>query len=1035
MADRDLSRFSFAPPQSTPAVGTRIVRTRVAVRPLLSLFSLCLFSSFALSSRPVHAADLPNPPAVKPEASTQPAKINKPGAAKSPASQAAGIEFFEKQVRPLLAAHCLECHSTADGQAVKGGLALDSRAGWMAGGESGPVIAPGDPDGSLLIEAVRYESLEMPPKGKLSAKDVAVLERWVKLGAPDPREGRAPTVAAASPATLDPALARSFWSFQPPEARRPPTTKNETWPTGDIDRFVLSKLESAGLSPSPDAAPEQWLRRVTYDLTGLPPTPDEQTAFLADSTAGARERVVDRLLNSTQFGVHWGRHWLDVARYADSNGSDFNAKFANAWRYRDYVIDAFNRDKPYDLFVTEQLAGDLMPAEGDVQRAERLIATTFLNVGPKMLSERDKEKLALDVVDEQLDTLGKAFLGMTLGCARCHDHKFDPIPTADYYAMAGILRSTVTLEGESQQYVSTWVETPLPMTPEHAASVAEHKRTVAERQAKLDAAKRSLSTAETKLASFDDVGRRVVVDDSEARVVGAWVASKYSPHFVGVGYLHDDKNGKGEKSITWTPDLPRAGKYEVRLAFAGNGGRADSVPVTIRHADSETVVKVDQSRKAKIDRLYEPLGVFRFEKGRAGSVSMSNLGTTGYVLADAVEFVPVELDANGATGSDASRAKGEANRDAAMKKAEQEIEKIAAEIRELEGKLGELKKQAPTPTPMAMAAREAPQIDDCRICIRGEVNNRGPKVVRGFLQAAGDGTKQLVDPLQSGRLELARWIVRPDNPLTARVMVNRIWSHVFGEGLVSTVDNFGRLGSPPSHPELLDTLSVEFVESGWSTKRLVRRLVLSHTYAQSTQFNRRAFEQDPENSLLWRARRKRLPAEAIRDGLLAAAGNLDLRSPAPAVRGAGGSGVPNAAAQVRSVFLPIIRNELSTFLTVFDFADPDVSTGRRAETNVPAQALFFLNDPLVRTQAAGIAERVMGGSNRDDERIEAAYRLILCRSATAAESVRAKAFLDKIRSPEPARGDRTGKDSTREFESWRQLAQAIVASTEFRLLD
>lgn len=1025
MADRVFSEFSLSPPSVVAEVRRSYIPTL-----FVRLLTIGLFSWLSTYLIRVDAAEVPNQSTAKPTKSPQVAKPNKAAASHAQSSPAiAGIEFFERQVRPLLAKHCLECHSAAKGQAVKGGLALDSRAGWTVGGESGPAITPGDPDGSLLIAAVRYDGFEMPPKGKLTANEIAVFERWVKLGAPDPREGQVPVVAKSA-APFDPTDAHSFWSFQPPEARRPPKPRNAAWPNCDIDRFVLSKLEANGLSPAPDAAPAQWLRRVTYDLNGLPPTPEEQASFLADTSAGARERVVDRLLQSPEFGVHWGRHWLDVARYADSNGSDFNSKFPNAWRYRNYVIDAFNRDKPYNLFVTEQLAGDLMPAEGDEQRAERLIATTFLNIGPKMLSERDKEKLALDVVDEQLDSLGKAFLGMTLGCARCHDHKFDPIPTTDYYAMAGILRNTVTLEGESQQYVSTWVETPLPMTPEHAALLVEHKRIADERQATLDSAKQSLATAEAKLAALVGTRSSVVVDDSEAQVVGSWVASKYSPNYVGDGYLHDDKSGKGEKSITWTPDLPRAGRYEVRISFAGNGGRADAVPVTIRHADAETVVKVDQSQKAKIDRLFEPLGVFRFEQGRSGSVSLSNLGTAGYVLADAVEFVPLDADASAATGSDAGRAPSEASRrTAAQKAAQQEIEKAKTQVADLEGRLAEWKKQTPAPTPMAMAAREASQIDDCRVCIRGEVNNRGPKVARGFLQAASDGTKQLADPRQSGRLELARWIARPDNPLTARVMVNRIWQHVFGEGLVSTVDNFGRLGSPPSHPELLDTLSVEFVESGWSTKRLVRRLVLSHTYAQSTQFNHRSFEHDPGNALLWRARRKRLPAEAIRDSLLASAGNLassPVGSPPPSD---GDSRARNADVQLRCIFLPIIRNELPDFLTVFDFADPDVSTGRRDETNVPAQALYLLNDPLVRTQAARIAERVMHESSNDDERIEAAYRLILCRSASKAEVVRARAFLKQVGVSEPADA------STHEFESWRQFAQALVASTEFRLLD
>jgi len=799
---------------------------------------------------------------------------SKNSASKSVASKdhAAGVEFFEKQVRPLLVKHCLECHSSADGKTVKGGLALDSRAAWMAGGESGPVIVPGDPDASLLIEAVRYDGYEMPPKGKLSAKEIAVFERWVKLGAPDPREATAAAVVAA-PASYDWEQARAFWSFQPPHKHAAPATKQSAWPTSDVDRFVLAKLEAAKLSPAPDAEPAVWLRRVTYDLIGLPPTPEQQASFLADPSPEARRRVVDELLESPQFGVHWARHWLDVARYADSNGGDFNAKFPNAWRYRNYIVDSFNADKPYDRFVVEQIAGDLLPddgslnnAEAEAARAQRLIATTFLTVGPKMLSERDKEKLALDVVDEQIDTLGKALLGLTLGCARCHDHKFDPIPTADYYALAGIFRSTVTLEGESQQYVSTWKETPLPMTPEHAELVAAHQQRVDDTKSKLDAAKQSLVSAEA--------------DDG-------------SP---------------------------------------------------------------------------------------------------------------------------------------------QQAEKMAEQIAAFEKQLADLKKQAPSPTPTTMAAREATEIDDCQICIRGEVAHRGPKVPRGYLQVVSAGKATIADKSHSGRLELARWIVRPDHPLTARVIVNRVWQHLFGEGIVSTVDNFGRNGASPSHPELLDTLAVEFVEGGWSIKDLVRRLALSRTYAQSTRFDRRAFEQDPDNALLWRANRKRLPAESIRDGLLAMSGELDLSDVAPSATG----GVDTD--RRRTIFAPIVRNELSSFLTVFDFADPDLTTGRRSETNVPAQALYLLNDPFVVKSAERIARRLAEQDTVEEAadeaaRIDAAYRLILCRRPSSDEAARASAYLQQVRGETSADDKTSRKSSTSDLAAWRRFVQCLVASTEFRLLD
>ena len=928
------------------------------------------------------------------------------------------LEFFEKEVRPLLVKHCYQCHSSKSDE-LKGGLALDTRAGWQRGGDSGPAIVPGNPDDSALIQAVRYETYEMPPDGKLSAEQIGILEKWVKLGAPDPRQGEA---AAPKPnSDIDLQAAREFWAFQLPEAHRPPEVKRVAWPYTEVDAFVLARLEGAGLEPAPDADRLTWLRRVTYDLTGLPPTPEDAKAFLADDSPEAYAKVVDRLLASEQFGVHWGRHWLDVARYADSNGSDFNATFFNAWRYRNYVIDAFNHDKPFDQFVREQIAGDLLPYSSDEQRAEQLIATTFINVGPKMLSERDKDKLVMDVVDEQVDSVGKAFLGMTLGCARCHDHKFDPIPTADYYALAGIFKSTITLEGESQQYVSAWKETPLPIAPEHAEALAAHNKVVEQLKGQIAEAKQGLKGAEVRLTQLQSNSHGILVDDLQATKVGDWTESRYSPNFIGKGYIHDEKTGKGQKSVTWTPKLPKAGKYEVRISFAGGGGRDSAVPVLIRHADGEARLKLDQSAVPPIDKLFKSLGTYRFEAGEAASVTISTEGTTGYVLADAVQFIPEDETPQEIAQRDSAE----------LKQARSEVEALKKQVADLEARLKDVEKDAPPPAPTAMAAREAPQIEDCQICIRGEIKIRGPKVKRGFVQVMSSGPVVIENPAQSGRLELAQWIARPDHPLTARVMVNRVWQHVFGEGLVRTVDNFGHLGERPSHPLLLDTLAVQFVESGWSVKSLVRQLVLSHTYRQSTQMNDKAMEIDPDNRLLWRAHRKRLPAEALRDSLLAVSGQLDLGPGGSAVEGLGYLAIANnnqsasgrnTDTQRRSIYLPIIRNELPTFLTVFDFADPDMVTGRRSVTNVPAQATAARLEQMV-PGPEGDAAAENGAAKATAARIAAAYQLILCREPSEQEVRRAAAFIDDVA------GDQAAADA------WRQFVQAMFASTEFRMLN
>ncbi|WP_166828085.1 DUF1553 domain-containing protein [Thalassoroseus pseudoceratinae] len=937
------------------------------------------------------------------------------------ADDAEQAEFFESKVRPLLFKHCYECHS-AESEELKGGLAVDTKSGWVTGGDSGPAIVPGKPDESPLIDAVKYLTFEMPPQGKLSDAEIKILETWVQTGAYDPRKDDGHVKAVRK--GYDWSTARDFWAFRLPESSGPPSVTDSKWPNDDLDYFVLARLESEGMSPAPDADRRTWLRRVTFDLTGLPPTIEDQQAFLADTASDsvAKAKVVDRLLASPQYGVRWGRHWLDVARYADSNGSDFNASFYNAWRYRDYVVNAFNKDKPYDQFVREQLAGDLLPYANRHEQAEQLTATTFLNIGAKMLSERDKKKLQMDVVDEQIDTVGKTFLGLTIGCARCHDHKFDPIPTADYYALAGIFKSTITLEGESQQYVSAWKETSLPVSPEHAEALKKHSESVAAMKSQLNSAKKSLDKAKKNLGRLTSSYEGIVVDNTEAKIVGDWKESTFSPNYVGEGYLHDEKTDQGQKSVTWTPKLPHAGRYEVRIAYAGSSGRDDAVPVTIQHAGGVHEAKLNQAKAASIDSLFEPLGTFEFQAGTQGSVTISNTGTTDYVIADAVQFIPVKKQTVAAAES--SKTTDE------TAKLRQEVKAAEKVVKSLEKELKSLEQNAPAPAPMVMAAREAPQIDDCNICIRGEVKNQGKKVQRGFLQALDSGPRHIHNSEQSGRLELADWIARTDNPLTARVIVNRVWHHMFGAGLVRTVDNFGHLGERPSHPELLDTLAVEFVENGWSIKQLIRRIALSRTYAMSTEFEADYAESDPDNRLLWRSNRKRLQAESIRDAMLFVSEELDLTPNEAPMKGfrylvvnnssQSASGSKNTSLR-RSAYLPIIRNQLPAFLTTFDFADPDVVVGKRSLTNVPAQALYLLNSPFVAARAKAMAEKLTQDETLTiTDRLIPLYQKVYGRTPTAIEVEQSEQFL----------ADQTDANS-----AWTQLVQALFATTEFRMLD
>ena len=936
------------------------------------------------------------------------------------ASDRRRAEFFESRIRPVLVQHCYECHDSA----AKGGLRLDFADGLTTGGDSGSALEAGKPDDSVLIQALRYDGYEMPPAGKLPAAVLADFETWVREGAFDPRDQVPGGELADPPGALQPPLAEvPHWAFQPPTRHQPPAVQARDWPRGQIDRFILAKLEEQHLQPASDADRAKLLRRVSFDLTGLPPTPEEIAAFQADPRPDALAVRVDALLASPRFGETWGRHWLDVARYADTNGGDFNATLFDAWRYRDYVIAALNEDRPFDQFVREQIAGDLLPAADDAQRTQQTVATGFLALGAKMLSERDKKKLQLDIVDEQLDSIGKAFLGLTLGCARCHDHKFDPIPARDYYALAGIFTSTVTVEGEIQQYVSNVVTRDVPATPAEATALAAHDAAVKQLILHRAVATKAATAAQDALKELQG-DSRVVVDDAAAVFTGDWKASTYTPGFVGVGYRHDDNAGKGEKSVTFATPLP-AGRYEVQLAYVTGGTRASQVPVTVRHAEGTAELSVNQQVPGPIEQRYVSLGVFPFGE-EAATVTLSNAGTQGHVIADAVRFLPVETT-NTETPPEVLAA------------AQTAVEDTKAAVAAAENSLKTLLKAAPR-KPQALGVKDSELIADCRLRIRGEPARLGEAVPRGFLSCCGEKSAPL-SRTQSGRVELARWITRPEHPLTARVYVNRVWMHLFGEGIVRSVDHFGTMGEAPSHPELLDDLAVRFAADGWSTKRLIRELVLSRTYGQaaaisdeglrkseSIQANRQSA--DPENRLLWRMNRKPLTAEELRDALLVLSERLDGGRTVAPVADFGVLAVDNNVRKpddhieagtfaLRSVYLPLVRNDLPPVLTIFDFADPEAVVGKRDETNVPAQALFLLNSPFVRQAAQATAQRVSQLSADDGAGIEAVYQQALGRPPNAVEVERAREFL---------------RSGARE-DCWPLLVQAIFASTEFRNLE
>jgi mono/diheme cytochrome c family protein len=752
------------------------------------------------------------------------------------------VRFFETRVRPVLAEKCFKCHGPAK---QKGDLRLDSAAAVKKGGDSGrALLVPGKPDESLLLRAVRHaDGVEkMPPAGKLKDSEIADLAAWVKRGAPFP-------AAAAAAAGPDPA---KHWAFQPVVKPAVPAVRDAGWAKSDLDRFVGAKLEAAGLTRAPPADRRTFVRRATFDLTGLPPTPEEVAAFLTDTSPDADERLIDRLLASPAYGERWGRHWLDVARYADSNGLDENTAHGNAWRYRDYVVNAFNADKPYDRFLLEQIAGDLLPAGSPAARADHLVATGFLALGPKVLAEPDEKKMELDIVDEQLDTLGRTVMGLTLGCARCHDHKFDPVTAADYYALAGVFVSTRTME--TFKKVARWYENSL-ATPGQLREKAAHDAAVAKLKEQIKAL-----TGKT-----------------------------------------DDAAGAERKKLQAALALKEKAAPEVPSAMGVTEGTPTDVPVLRR----------------------------------------------GNHL-----------------------------------------------------------------TPAAVVARRFP------VVLAGEKQAPLPKD-------------------HSGRLELARWLTAPGHPLTARVMVNRVWRWHFGKGLVRSVDNFGLVGEKPTHPELLDWLAAEFVTDGWSIKKLHKRIMLSATYRLSAAHDAAAAVADPDNRLLWRANVRRLEAEAIRDALLAVAGLLDRTAGGPAL-----TQVKNRdylfdhtskdkttyASDRRSLYLPVVRNNLYDVFQLFDAPDAAVPTGDRATTTVPTQALFFMNSDLAGRAADALAGRLLARPGLDDAgRVRLLFELAYGRPPTDREVTRVAAGVAAFEAEFTTEAD----PAKRRRKAWATACQAVLAGNEF----
>ena len=929
------------------------------------------------------------------------------------AASAADTTHFEQRIRPLLIENCMDCHGP---EKQKGGLRLDSRAGWQTGGDSGPAIEPGKLDASHLWKAVSYtdRDLKMPPKRKLKDSELADLKKWIEDGAPDPREEVASSAGKSKSARAD----GSFWSFQPPKAIEPPAVKNTAWPANAIDRFILAKLEENGLKPAPDAEAATLLRRLSFDLTGVPPDRTHGTHV----THKTYEEIVDEVLASDAFAERFTSHWLDITRFAESSGGGRSLPFKDAWRFRDYVLESFRENAPIDRMITEQLAGDLMPFENAAQRRRQLTATGFLALGPTNYEEQDKGMLRMDIVDEQLETMGRAFLGMTIGCARCHDHKFDPISTRDYYALAGILRSTKTLKNYTDN-VAHWIDTPLPLDGKAEEEMRKYEQQANALKDQIAALKddlRDAGSAELRskktIAVSDLPG--IVVDDTEAQKVGFWKPSRHFGPFIGESYVSDDNSGKGEKTITFTPKLPKAGRYEVRIAFNAGPNRAESATATILHADGEDL----KSFKLATDNLkglqFASLGTFRFEANGQGFVLVTNAASLGYVTVDAVQFLPADNAAEAPVAAKESK----------------KAKELKAKLADLEKQLKALERdRQPRPEVMSVAEDEAPE--DAKVHIRGSIRNLGAVVPRGFIQAAMRPGAPSIPAETSGRLQLAQWITSRDHPLTSRVMVNRVWHWLFGAGIVRSTDNFGSTGEAPSHPELLDYLAVKFMEDGWNLKRLVKEMVMSRAYRMAS--SAPVFSEDPDNRLLSRMNRKRLDAECIRDAMLAAAGTLQ--------RDLGGPGVQATAVDSndqkvqnleygytfadtrRSVYTPAFRNVRHPLFEVFDFADINQPIGQRTTSTVATQALFLMNSPKVIEQARAAADFVLKAESDTGKRIHTAFQRSLQRPPNAKELAQVREFLDSSSS-----GNATNEE-TRDL--WARFIQTLWATPEFRFLN
>jgi cytochrome c553 len=1121
-----------------------------------------------------------------------------------------GDAFFETKIRPLLTEHCYKCHS-ADAKKLKGNLLLDTRDGVLKGGDTGPAIVAGDVEKSLLIKAVRYKDheLQMPPDKKLSDRQIADLEAWVKMGAPDTRVAAAPGAKPASgggspkPGPVDLVEGRKWWAFQPVRNPAIPQVKRTDWARKPLDNFILAKLEEKHLAPAKPADKRTLIRRAYYDLIGLPPKPAEVDAFVNDNSPDAFAKVVDDLLSRPQYGERWARHWLDVVRYTDSFdsrivGNELDCAFA--YRYRDWVVNAFNKDLPYDQFVKMQIAGDLVPpaVPGGVNK-DGLVATTVYLIGEWGGGDSDKDKLITDIVDDQVDLTGRAFLGVTLACARCHDHKFDPIPTKDYYGLAGIFFSSHILpdpgpktngpntlrvplmdqaeiekrkEDEARvaeiqqdtdkvidEQLTELADEMLPKVDEYLAAAWDYKHlpeqaggpkpTVSQFAQQRNLHKYALAQflnyvgsptfkvlpkAEAGVAGNPGVDGWRTADGADTPVVlanktdkpititsltlppysvnvhpspNAGIAAAWRSPIAGkvkiTGRASDGDGACGD-GVTWSLSrLGGAAAVELASGTIANGGKqalaegtggksletvevaagdmiqlailpkaeysCDTTTVELEIAElgggkrtwnlSKDVVPdllksnphPDHFGNAAVWHFYDMTGQVPASFAAGSSMSrfvqaIAAAGADGNSVRQAAEDVgkalmniSAEIAKLKSQGKDASAL---ATPDAAFyqtltnprgtfwvgARADESV--LPAEARQdlaaLRTESATIKQALAQPIPYANAMQEGgtPKsmfagIQDVPVHVRGQYSKLGDVVPRHFPQViAGEHQPRITNG--SGRKELSEWIANKDNPLTARVIVNRIWQGHFGEGIVRTTNNFGKLGTPPTHPEMLDYLATRFVEMGWSIKQLHREIMLSSTYQQQSEAEPAAEKADPDNLLFGRMNRQRLDAEAIRDSMLAVTDRLDQTLGGPAVR--------EIDTPRRTLYMITIRSEKASYRNLFDAADAGAIVEKRVDSTVAPQALFMLNNKFTVAQARFLGRRALLENGDDAKKIDWMYQTLFARHATDKEIEIAKTVMNEVKVA------KTGEQVTEEL-PWEAYAQVLLCTNEFMYVD